>query len=94
MAAERDKRANLSEKYHRAVKVIAGVDNALVVSSMVLGAAAIGVLGTIIATPAAIAMECAALGIGVLSIIGGQTIKKISMKDEKHEKLKHLQMQS
>ncbi|KAH3736966.1 hypothetical protein DPMN_043542 [Dreissena polymorpha] len=73
MATQRDKRANLSKTYHRAVRVVAGVDNALVVSSMVLGATGIGVLGTIIAAPVAIAMEGAALGLGLLSIVGGQT---------------------
>ncbi|KAH3781988.1 hypothetical protein DPMN_159899 [Dreissena polymorpha] len=86
MAAERDKRANLSKKYHRAMRVIAGVNNAHVVSAMVLGAAGIGVLSTIIAAPAAITMEGAALGIGLLSIVGGQTIKKLSMKAEKTRK--------
>ncbi|KAH3827421.1 hypothetical protein DPMN_129358 [Dreissena polymorpha] len=90
MAAERDKRANLSKKYHRAVRVIAGVDNALVVSSMVFGAAGIGVLSTIIAVPAAITMEGAALGIGLLSIVGGQTNKMLSRKAEKHEIIKTL----
>ena len=90
IALERDKRANLSKKYHRAVKVIAGIDCALVISSMGLGAAGIGVLSTIIAAPVAIAMEGVALGVGLLSIVGGQTNKKLSMKAEKHEKIKTL----
>ena len=41
IAAERDKRANLSKKYHRAVKVISGVENALILTSMGLGVAGI-----------------------------------------------------
>ena len=90
LSEERDKRANLSKKYHRAVKIIVGVDTALVVSSMGLGAAGIGVLRTIIATPIAIAMEAAALGTGLLSIVGNQTNKKLSMKAEKHDKIKTL----
>ena len=90
IALERDKRAHLSKKYHRAVKVISGVDSALIVSSMGLGAAGIGVLSTIIAAPVAIAMEGVALGTGLLSIVGGQTNKKLSMKAEKHEKIKTL----
>ena len=76
IAIERDKRANLSKKYHR---VIAGVDSALVVSSMGLGAAGIGVLSTIIAAPVAIVMESVALGTGLLSMVGGQTNKKLTM---------------
>ncbi|KAH3690891.1 hypothetical protein DPMN_193077 [Dreissena polymorpha] len=57
---------------------------------MVLGATGIGVLSTIIAAPVAIAMEGAALGLGLLSIVGGQTNKKLSMTTEKHEKIKTL----
>ncbi|KAH3876919.1 hypothetical protein DPMN_000771 [Dreissena polymorpha] len=90
IAAEKDKRANLSKKYHRAVRIVAGVDNALVVSSMVLGATGIEVLSTIIAAPVTVAMEGAALGLGLLSIVGGQTNKKLSIKAEKHEKIKTL----
>ena len=90
IAIERDKRANLSENYYRAVKVIAVVDAALVVSSMGLGAAGIGVLSTIIAAPVAIVMESVALGTLLLSMVGGQTNKKLTMKAEKHEKIKTL----
>jgi len=90
IALERDKRAHLSKKYHRAVRVIVGVDNALVVSSMGLGVAGIGILSTIIATPIAIAMEGVALGTGLLSMVGNQTNKKLSIKAEKHEKSKTL----
>ncbi|KAH3814090.1 hypothetical protein DPMN_142576 [Dreissena polymorpha] len=89
LAAERDKRANLSKKYQRAVRIVAGVDNALVVSLMVLGATGIGVLSSIIAAPVAIAMEGTALGLGLLSIVGVQTNKKLSMKAEKHEKIQY-----
>lgn len=87
---ERDKRANLSKKYHRSAKIIGGVDNVLVLSTMGLGVAGIGVLSTIIAAPIAIAMEGAALGAGLLSIIGTQVNKKLMLKAEKHEKIKVL----
>lgn len=88
--SERDKRAALSKKYHRAVKVISGVDAALVTSTMGLGVAGISVLSTIIAAPVAIAMEAGALGAGFLSIIGAQVNKKLVTKAEKHEKIKVL----
>ena len=87
---ERDKRATLSKKYHRSIKIVGGVDNVLVVSTMGLGVAGIGVLSTIIAAPVAIAMEGAALGAGLLSIIGTQVNKKLMHKAEKHEKIKVL----
>jgi hypothetical protein len=87
---EREKRAMLSKKYHRGVKVIAAVDDSLVVATMGLGVAGIGVLSTIIAAPIAIAMEASALAAGLLSLVGGQVNKKLVMKAEKHEKIKTL----
>ena len=90
LESERDKRATLSKKYHRSIKIVGGVDNVLVVSTMGLGVAGIGVLSTIIAAPVAIAMEGAALGAGLLSIIGNQVNKKLMHKAEKHEKIKVL----
>ncbi len=87
---ERDKRAKLSKKYHRGVKVIYIVDDALVASTMGLGVAGIGVLSTIISAPIAIAMEAGALAAGLLSIVGGQVNKKLVIKAEKHEKIKTL----
>ena len=57
---------------------------------MVLGASGIGILSTIIAAPIAIAMEGAALGVGLLSIVGSQVNKKLIQKAEKHDKIKTL----
>lgn len=87
---ERNKRATLSKKYHRSIKIVGGLDNVLVVSTMGLGVAGIGVLSTIIAAPVAIAMEGAALGCGALSIISTQVNRKLMHKAEKHEKIKVL----
>jgi hypothetical protein len=87
---EREKRSMLSKKYHRSVKIISAVDDSLVVCTMGLGVAGIGILSTIIAAPIAIAMEASALGAGVLSMIGSQVNKKLIMKAEKHEKIKTL----
>lgn len=87
---EREKRAMLSKKYHRAVKIISALDGTLVASTMGLGVAGIGVLSTIIAAPVAIAMEASALGAGLLSIIGSQANKKLVAKAEKHEMIRVL----
>lgn len=57
---------------------------------MALGTIGIGFLTTIIAAPVVIACEGAALGAGVLSLIGGQVNKKLNLKAEKHEKIKVL----
>lgn len=87
---EREKRQNLSKKYHRAVKVIGNVDTTLVAASMGLGVAGVGLLSTIVAAPIVIAMEATALGTGLLGIIGGQVNKRLIQKAEKHEKIKVL----
>jgi hypothetical protein len=87
---ERDKRATLSKKYHRSVRIINVADNILVGLTMGLGVAGIGLLSTIIAAPITIAMEAVALGTGALSIIGSQVNRKLEMKAEKHEKIKTL----
>ena len=85
---EREKRHNLSKKYHRAVKVINNIDSTLMAVSVGLSAIGVGILSTIIAVPAVIIMETTALGAGVLSIVGGQCNKIFMRKAEKHEKIK------
>lgn len=90
IADERDKRMQLSKKYHRSVKIINTVDNVLVASTIGLGIAGIGILTTIIAAPIAIAMEAASLVTGAISIVGNQVNRKLELKAEKHEKIKTL----
>ena len=85
---EREKRHNLSKKYHKAVKVVGNIDSALVTISMGLSFAGVGILSTVIAVPAVIVMETTALGAGFLGIIGGQFNKMLMRKAEKHEKIK------
>jgi hypothetical protein len=87
---ERDKRAALSKKYHRSVSVIGALGYIFGAVTMGLGVSGIGILSTIIAAPVAIAMEGAALGVGLLGIISGFFSKKLAMKAEKHEKIKTL----
>ena len=87
---EREKRQNLSKKYHRAVRIISNVDTALVTASMGLGVAGVGLLSTIIAAPIVIAMEATALATGLMGIVGGQVNKRLMQKAEKHEKIKVL----
>ena len=85
---EREKRYNLSKKYHRAVKVVNNIDSALMTVSVGLSVVGVGILSTIIAVPAVIIMETTALGAGFLSIVGGQCNKIFVRKAEKHEKIK------
>ena len=88
--SEKEKRMVLSKKYHRTVRIITSVDSALQASGIALGTIGLGFLTTIVAAPVVIACESVALGAGFLSIVGGQVNKKLSLKAEKHEKIKVL----
>ncbi len=85
---ERDKRKGLAKKYHRANNIVSTIDAGLVSISMVLGVGGIGLLSTIIATPLVIAMEATSIWLGLLSICGTYASKKLSLKGEKHLKIK------
>ena len=90
ITSERDKRMQLSKKYHRSVKIINIFDNVLVASTLGLSIAGIGLLTTIIAAPIAIAMEAASLVTGAISIIGNQVNRKLELKAEKHMQIRTL----
>ena len=85
---ERDKRQTLSKKYHRVFNTISYIYTGLITVSMGLGVSGIGLLSTIIAAPVVVAMEAAALGIGLLTIGGSFINKKLSSKAEKHLQIK------
>ena len=84
------KRESLSKKYHKGIKIINTADAGLILTTMGLGAAGVGLLSTIIAAPIVIAMKAVALGTGILSMIGNHMVKKLMQKSEKHEKIKIL----
>lgn len=87
---ERDKRRDLSKKYGRGVKWVNNVDTILVVTSMGLGVAGVGLLSTVVLAPIVAAMEGVAIGAGLLSIVGKYANKKLSIKAQKHERIKIL----
>ena len=60
----------LSKKYFRASRIIDNVDTVLITISLGAGAGGIGLLSTVIAAPAVIAIEGVALFTGLLSMIG------------------------
>ena len=63
------------------------IDNCLSVTAIELGITGVGLLSTIVAAPALIGMEAVTIGMGLLRIVGNRTIKKMSLKIEKHEKI-------
>ena len=87
---EREKRCNLSKKYYRGVTVVNNVDAVLTALSMGLGVAGVGLLSTIVLTPAVMAMEGVAICAGILSMVGKYVNKKLSIKAKKHEQIKVL----
>ena len=62
----------------------------LITLSMGLGAAGVGLLSTIIAAPTVVVLESLALCTGVLSMVGKYASKKLTLKAQKHEKIKVL----
>ena len=85
---EVETRGALSKKYFRAAKIVDNMDTVLIAITLGGGAGGIGLLSTIVAAPAVIAIEGVALFTGLLTIIGKYSIKKSTSKAEKHEKIK------
>ena len=81
-------REALSKKYFRAASIVDNVDTVLITITIGGGAGGIGLLSTVIAAPAVIAIEGVVLFMGILSIIGKHSVKKFISKAEKHEKIK------
>ena len=85
---EVETRAALSKKYFRVAKIVDNVDTVLIAITLGGGAGSIGLLSTVIAAPAVIAIEGVALFTGFLSIISKYSVKRSTSKAEKHEKIK------
>ena len=81
-------REALSKKYFMAARIVDNVDTVLIAITLGGGTGGIGLLSTVIALPAVIAIEGVALFTGFLSIIGKYSVKKSTSKAEKHEKIK------
>src|SRR5688572_7967056 len=87
---ERDKRAVLNEKYRKGVRIFNVVDTISDLVALASGAATIAVLSTIVAAPIAVALQGLAVAAGMFSVIGGVVNRKLTLKSEKHEKIKTL----
>ena len=87
---ERDERAKLYKKYRKAINVIDGIDTALVVSSLGMGVAGVGLLATIIAAPVVVGLEEAAAVCGVAGIAGKFISRRLLVKAKKHDEIRVL----
>ena len=63
------------------------IDNCLGAIAIGLGITGVGLLSTIVAAPAVIGMEAVSIVMEFPRVIGNRTIKKMSLKIEKHEKI-------
>ena len=63
------------------------IDNCLGVPGIGLGITGVGRLSIIDAAPAVIGIEAISIVMGLLPVVVNQTIKKLSLKIEKHEKI-------
>ena len=80
LTGEVEKRIILSKKYHKWVKIVGGVDDVLVGSTMVIEAIAVVLLATAVSAPTVIPIQVVAIGIGALVTVGSQIKKKLSKK--------------
>ena len=87
LIAEKDKRNELSIKYNRGVNIIGVIDSCFGVTAIGLGIIGVNLLSTIVAAPTVIEMESVSIVMGLLRVVGNRSIKKMSLKIEKHEKI-------
>ena len=80
---ERERRATLAKKYHRASNIINGINYALVTASVGFEVAGIALLSTVVAIPHAIVTGGAGLAVGLLTIISSAVNKKIDAESRK-----------
>ena len=81
-------REAVSKKYFRAANIIDNVDTVLIIITLGGGVRGIGLLTMVVAVPAVIEIEGAALFTGFLSIVGKYSVKRFTSKAEKHERKK------
>ena len=80
LTAERDKGNELSPKYNRRVNSISVIDNCLGVTAIGFVITGVGLLSTIVATPAVIGIEAVSIVMGLLRVVGYRTTKQLNRK--------------
>ena len=64
------------------------IDNCLGVTAIGLGITGVGLRSTIVTAPSVIGMEALSFVMGLLRVVGNRAIKKMSLKMEKHKRLR------
>ena len=63
------------------------IDNCLGVTAIGLSITGVGLLSTVVAAPAVIGIKAVSIVMELLRVVGNRSIKKMSLKIEKHEKI-------
>jgi hypothetical protein len=85
LEAECDRQSSLAKKYQRGINVLTGLSYGYKAATIGSGTGGVVLLTTFIATPVVIAMECAALGTGSISVAFNLVCDKVlSIKARKH----------
>ena len=63
------------------------IDSFLGFTAIGLGITGVSLLSTIVASPAVIGMEALSIVMGLILVVGNRSIKNMSLKIEKHEKI-------
>ena len=87
---KRAKRTVLYQKYHRGIIVMENVGTGLLTVSMGMSVTGVGLLSTIIAVPAVIALESAAAVCAALGVTGRFIKRRLVIKAKKHHKIRDL----
>ena len=87
---ERDHRANMYNKYRRAINTVDWIDTVLAASSLGMGAVGVGLLSTIIAAPIVVALEAAAVACELAGIAGKYISRRLLVKAKKHDEIRVL----
>jgi len=87
---ERAKRGRLSTNYNKSLKVVNAAEGILAVSFIGLNTVSVVFLSTVVAAPAATAIEAVSPGAGLPFITGGFVSRSLIPRAEKHERIKLL----
>lgn len=87
---KKDKRRHLHTRYCKGLSTVNVMHNVLAVTTIGLNTIGLGLLSTIVAAPAVIAIEAVTAGVGFIFIADKQFNKKFAIKAEKHEEIKPL----
>ena len=83
-------RNKYNKKYARYASIISNVDSVLITASLGSGVAGAVLLTTVVSVPIVLGLEVMASITGLISLVGNVVVRKMSIRAEKHLKIKML----